>query len=163
MIVKQNNYCRKSIEWFPLNDTANEETSNNIGSFKAGKENFCLTAGLTTGIEGGVDKSKMSLDPGPHHEILYRARKGKFHCGIKSISCVRLLNEYEVDPIRARTVTSAGMKGIKGHLKDKKNHNDDAVQSYLRDFHLDVTMLQSTNAFYNNKTNIVNIARDNLR
>ena len=168
LIYHNNNLCffiekfRNSINWHPLAAAA-ENTISNIGSIKEDSERFCLTPGLTVGIKAGALMSKLNVDLGSHHKILERAMNGEFECGIISKDCVQLLNELKVDPIRARTMTSAGMRGIDSDTIIVKHHQEEFVNHYVKAFNLDLSLLHHTNSYFTNQTNLVDIANDNLR
>ena len=145
----------------------NARKVDNIGTFSVEKGSFCLTAGLTVGIGPNVPKSRFPSRLGSHAKMLKHAKAQKFYCGkhSKRSLCVQQLarGRHDLHPIRARTITSAGMGGIEVGLNTNKKHEDHTVQSYMENYHLDKVLLNSINSHYNNQTNIVNIAADNLR
>lgn len=97
-----------------------------------------------------------------HHKLLQAELSRKLNCGHKDRSkrCLKLITK---PVLRARTPTSAGMKGINDTFDSKRSINASHEADIISGFNLNMAMVQSTNAYFINATNILNIARDNLR
>ena len=152
------------MDWFPIPaEVKKNEKSNNFGTLIPSANGICVTAGLSIGIAVGVSPS---IVPDIQHHLLLRANfYGKLKCGLKGKKrkkCLKLLKLPKVPTLRARTLTSAGMNGIQAIQTEyvSKKVND---WSILKKFSLNETMIEHTNAYFINKTNIVHIATDNLR
>jgi hypothetical protein len=95
-----------------------------------------------------------------HHELLGAGLSRKLECTLKDArKCVTLKPNPELSAIRARTLTSAGMKGITSrHTRTRRMDKDDDTRSLLDHFNLNKMRLHHTNA-----TNIIDIASGSLR
>lgn len=129
-----------------------------MGLFKKRKESHCITPGLTEGIAVGELPSDFPKKL-PHHKI----HKTKYTCGNHLKPCIQIISDSQVYPIRARTVTSAGMNAIEIKDERRSKKQEEETIKFLTDYHLDAKLLQSAYSYYTNNTNVVNIAKDNLR
>jgi hypothetical protein len=161
---------RRSLEWLPEPSNVNQNRKDNTFGFirRAMNEHMCITPGLTIGISVGTNS--FEVPDVQHHHLLGAGLSRKLKCGLKDArKCVTLITNPELSAIRARTLTSAGMKGINvnalasRHTRTRRMDKDDYTRSLLDYFNLNKMRLHHTNGYFINATNIIDIASDNLR
>lgn len=167
---------RWSLEWFPEPPKIkNSHETNEIGSVLPSINNhLCLSAGLTTGISVGVKTSEVPTMQ--HQQILNAALSQKLKCGLNDArKCVKLVTDPQFSALRARTITSAGMMGIKSTSDSSTNSSSSSSHSKIEifpkkiitllvdNFHLNVDKVRNANQYFTSPTNIVDIASENLR
>ena len=96
-----------------------------------GKE-YCATAGLTFGLANAYAINATQVDgkpvaQRPHINIYDTLKKKEVQCGedLKGTNCIHLVTRWKYSAIRARTPTSAGMKGVNRQKQDFMQEWDD--------------------------------------
>mmetsp|Transcript_30282 Transcript_30282/g.34850 ORF Transcript_30282/g.34850 Transcript_30282/m.34850 type:complete len:418 (-) Transcript_30282:371-1624(-) len=164
-----------NLDWIPDSLTSKELQVSSFGSFIPRlNTQVCITAGLTIGMSMGVLIS--DVPDIQHQHLLTKGRN--IGCGLNSKKkCVKSISNPKLSSLRARTTTSAGMKGIKvdatrknASIEDlntdfhKRKVEEDAWNLDLLDnFHLKRDIMEKVNVYFREPSVVKNIAMENLR
>ncbi|GFH55469.1 hypothetical protein CTEN210_11945 [Chaetoceros tenuissimus] len=173
-------WCMEShIKWYIGDNGSQENTTDYPQGMVEGERrpNFCMTPGLTIGMNVGYDVMQLPLYP--HHE-LYRKLKneclndGEDHSSIHSNTtttdtnnnheCITFINKI-VSAVRSRTETSAGMEEVSYTAPTEKETNKLRQQVTLWSILSQHFGISKENAIQTKKyfiENRIEIARENL-
>ncbi len=159
----------KNLEWF--SDDQGSSLLSNSGSIKlVFNRQYCITAGLTIVSSPRVDPTELNIQ---HHKLFHLVLlKG---CGLPNKrDCVKLVSKPAISAIRARTLTSAGMKdvGVSSPKADTALHpslkheveilreTERRSSMLLSDFGIEDRRLERVKTYF--EMNGLGIAKDNL-
>ena len=163
-------WCIEShIKWYIGNDDAMNSTQYPQGIVEGERRpNFCMTPGLTIGMNVGYDV--LQLPQYPHHELYQRLKNECFDGANTNTTtttnnsgheCITFITKI-VSAVRSRTETSAGMEELQMH---KPSSNFDQQQTTLWNILSQNFAIQKENTISTKTYFIKNrkmIARENL-
>ena len=164
-------WCIEShIKWYIGNDNAMNSTYYPQGMVEGERRpNFCMTPGLTIGMNVGYDV--LQLRQYPHHELYQRLKNECLKDGANTNTtttttnnsghdCITFITKI-VSAVRSRTETSAGMEELQMHKSPNFNQQQTTLWNILsQNFAIQKENTIQTKQYF--AFNRIEIARENL-